>query len=537
MFCSSDEFEKIIIELQNRNFHKVIEYVMQHHQKGIRDSRLEIIHAYCLMQLKKFIAAAEIKLPSNVDRKYNFLLKNIYIGLNQIDNLKKLGFENPLERYEIALLSYDFEKCINLSMLLHQNKRDFLIFSIVAQMIFDNETKHADTLKDVVPKNNNGTSFLYYLVKHNILKDTIYETMHLTKERNLCFYLILKEFFLDGRDISTCIEIESTDKNTVVNYLLDNLDDWDLYDYALREKLVLKRRNTLNYLYYRLYYDRTEESLLELLPKITNIFDLETINAVVPIKNLKSYFDFNVDDLISCFHNEPTLINLKLLLSVLIGSRMENLIVLALYFTYKYKNNEDYGYEIQLIHIFICRYFLYLPEVSMEMHNLRVQEIQKVNLSFLFHDVSVFYGIRCDNINNMIMENIKTINESLLVFVKSGKLDAALSLLHLRKKFENHTVFKEIQQNKILCDTTSNMFSNILGSRCVYFFSKFAGQQHAPGILKNIFNTRNIDNDYKKLLENDFYDLRDEQEFSDVLYKIVCYQENITTHNHNGQKD
>lgn len=81
--------------------------------------------------------------------------------------------------------------------------------------------------------------------------------------------------------------------------------------------------------------------------------------------------------MLSIFRDNPTLINLKLILSLLIGSRKENLIILAFYFTFKYKNNEEYGYEIQLIHLFICRYFLYLPGVSMEMYSLKMQEIQK----------------------------------------------------------------------------------------------------------------------------------------------------------------
>ncbi|ELQ74214.1 hypothetical protein THOM_2865 [Trachipleistophora hominis] len=310
----------------------------------------------------------------------------------------------------------------------------------------------------------------------------------------------------------------------IINFLLDNLDDWDVYEYAIKKNISLPERSTLNYLYYKFYYEKSEDVMKKLIQNISSVSELEKMNAVRPIEMLKDYFEGNIEQRLAVFHNDPSLINLKLLLSLLIGSRQENLIILALYFTYKYKNNDEYGYEIQLIHLFICRYLLYLPGISMEMHSLRIQEIQKINLSFLYHDASVFYGKKLDGVEEMVMGNLKTINESMITFINTGKFDVAISLLNLKKKLENNVIIKEIKQNKILSNEINNMFSNILGSRCAYFFNKYAKQKMQPGILKNLYNRKGTGDDYKKLLVNDYYDLKDEFEFGDAIAKIVEFQ-------------
>lgn len=519
------EFEKIIGDLQNKNYAQVIDRIIQARKKGASDPRIEIIYAYSLIQMKRFIEASNVKLPKIFDSNYTYIVKCVFIGLNQTKMLKTLKFSDPMELYEVALLNYEYESCVMLSKEIKRNRNHFTVFSIVAQAIYEKKTHHMKLLKKIIQTGSYSTNCMYFLKKHNILEDEVYAFVKETDKRDLCYFLTLKEFFMDDRSISFAIGKDRASDKETVNFLLDNLDDWDIYEYAIRKNIELPERSTLNYLYYRFYYEKSECAQKKLIQNISGVSELEKINEIHPIATLKDYFERNIEQRLAIFHEDPSLINLKLLLSLLIGSREENLIVLAFYLTYKYKNNDEYGYEIQLIHLFICRYLLYLPGISMEMHSLRIQEIQKINLSFLYHDASVFYRKRFDDIEEMVMNNLKIINESMITFVNTGKFDVAISLLNLKKRFEDNMIVKEIKANKILFNEVKNMFSDLLGSNCAYFFNKYAKQKMRPGILKNLYNLKNTGDDYKKLLINDYYNLRDESEFSDALAKIVEYQE------------
>lgn len=126
------EFEKIIGDLQNKNYAQVIDRITQARKKGASDPRIEIIYAYSLIQMKRFIEASNVKLPKIFYSNYTYIVKCVFIGLNQTKMLKTLKFSDPMELYEVALLNYEYESCVMLSKEIKRNRNHFTVFSIVA---------------------------------------------------------------------------------------------------------------------------------------------------------------------------------------------------------------------------------------------------------------------------------------------------------------------------------------------------------------------------------------------------------------------
>ncbi|ELQ74215.1 hypothetical protein THOM_2866 [Trachipleistophora hominis] len=190
------EFEKIIGDLQNKDYVQVIDRISQARKKGASDPRIEIIYAYSLIQLKRFTEAQKVTIPKIFDSNYTYIVKCIFVGLNQAKSLKTLKLSDPLELYEVALLNYEYENCIMLGKEIKRNKNHFLVFPIIAQIIYETRTRHMELLSEIIRNSSYSTNCMYCLKSYGILNDEVYAFIKTTDKRDLCYFLILKEFLL-----------------------------------------------------------------------------------------------------------------------------------------------------------------------------------------------------------------------------------------------------------------------------------------------------------------------------------------------------
>ncbi len=149
-----------------------------------------------------------------------------------------------------------------------------------------------------------------------------------------------------GVDIFTSLRnnFETRNLETMLNQMIDTLDDFGLYDLALRKNIYIHKKNTFNYKWYKLHLEKSSEVALDILKGTS---DFSAVKRVIEITGLHSVGAENFDILIEyllhgyrkdlldrifqLYTKSQTFLNLKIFLSLLISSREEENIVLAYY--------------------------------------------------------------------------------------------------------------------------------------------------------------------------------------------------------------
>ena len=451
-----------------------------------------------------------------------------------------------------------------------------------------------DSLLNSEPQSN---KYLHYLVKNGINQNIILKYL-IRKEDDLCYWLVCKELFIKygnidwyiASDESRINDLNIPDKTTICNELLIFLDDWDVYKYALTNKLALQEKTHLNYLFYdflsvcdqiasqdghsesRVTFHEFRSKYLKLLTKlkiveqIDEIYQKYTSNLQYfgqqenmgqepdrkdEIGILNLYLNGDISELYSAFldsignsspenernHENSIQLLFKLLLSLLIGSKKPNNIFLALYLLMHHGECNCFrsNYEFQLIHIFILKYFRFSSEILAKFESLQIRDIQLINLSHLVLDheyaganINIFRRER----SNMISEVIECINFSISRFHSHGQLDTSHSLLRLKEKL---LAILAVESKKMGPDqdieneiqTDNEMFINILGKNCRWFFSR-----NNPGYSLRIRSKRDSSesssescDNLNDLLENEYErSLIDDQTLEEYIEKMAKSQ-------------
>lgn len=300
--------------------------------------------------------------------------------------------------------------------------------------------------------------------------------------RDHTYYLILKEILIKGHPelLNMGSRLECAES------LLDSIDDWDLYQYALDNSLDLKPRVSLNHEFYLLHRHREQDRAARLLEsrlcfreikEIVGLVDLhrhpaENIDCVVQL--VRSGFS---EGLLTRAHEvygrDTNVFNVKTLLAVLISSRKTNLLVLALYLSFLHKDMDPSNYEIQLVFAFLCRYFCFYPQVLQMFQEMKVKNAHVANMAFMWTDILIVRGIRK---RNEFVETMKTfvadVDNGLRHLMLVGNLAHAVDALELRKRIVASVVVQEVEEDRIIGNNPSSCFSELLGEHCAYLFEK-----------------------------------------------------------------
>lgn len=347
-----------------------------------------------------------------------------------------------------------------------------------------------------------STNYIFYLLNIGIDLELIKKLIKNQPEnisKDFCFFLVCKKLMISGEidwvfDIlfGDQEEMEQNKKKVSCEFLLDKLDDWDIYKFLIENKIKIEsktEKKTLNFLYYEFYFElqnikslkaekistevleSVRKSFFTLSVKLSKISDLERVfedYREICDQNIEEFLKY--DDLMTseeisgkykklqCFllnHYEnncqyfyseylsnPSNQNLKYLISNLIATKQPENILLSLFLILSHMNSENqpsvFDYELELTTLFIFRYFLYLPGIVEQIEKLQIREIQIVNLMYFLTDIELFYDknsserIRNNRIN-CIFEQIEAINLSMSLFINRGKMDMAHSMMTLKR--------------------------------------------------------------------------------------------------------
>lgn len=420
----------------------------------------------------------------------------------------------------------------------------FLVVSCLLNFLGDPEdgnrrNRFLASLEKIKVKND----LLWMLCKKGLLIEQLQVHIGQIMVKDQLYYLILKETYIKGHHsflrkggLLGCAE-----------FLLENLDDWDIYQYALDNNLALRDRKSLNYEYYLLHRSREQDRAIKLLESRTCFKEIKLIADLVELKDhpnetvdciiqltRNGFDDGLLERAYDIYRREANLLSVKMVLAVLVSSKRPELLTLALYLSSIHRDVDTRSYEVSLIFMFLCRYFCYYPCVLKLLSELNVKNAQIPNLSFIWSDILLTKNIQDADRRNKFLESMKgsirDLENGVRHLINAGNISHVIDILALRKSYIGSVVVQEVSEGKITGTNPSNTFLLLLGERCSYVFEKMTVGKLPKG--KTVFLT-----DYyipsspqdERLLENDLHNISDES-FRSFFRDLLEYCNAISIH-------
>lgn len=417
--------------------------------------------------------------------------------------MRQLGFlqrfmsgQKSLERdFVEALLGGNSCRAIEAGKALSSRNPMFLVTSLLVDLLAspEDDAKKSLFLRSL-ERGTVKSNLIWMLYKRGLLIREMHVYVERITFKDHVYYLILKEACIHGHHellglggLRECIE-----------FLLDNLDDWDLYRYALDEGLELRRRETLNYEYYLIHKLREQERAIELLRSRVCFKEIELIAGAV---GLRSHPDGAIDCVIQLersgfshdllrrayeiYRKDMSVFNTKVVIAALVSSRNAVFLGMALCLSFKHRKDHQGNYEIFLVFVFLCRYFCFYPYVVKCLEAMNVKNAQVPNLSFIWSDILIAKGKRDEKRMEEVVDNIKKsveeLENSIKYFVSVGNLAHAVDAVELGRSLLESPILAEMEKGEVCRKSPNNSFLHLLGARGAYLFEKMTVEKIPKG--------------------------------------------------------
>lgn len=491
---------------------------------------------------------------------------------------KKLAFElyKDHPQYLTFLLYYDLKE--NKRVLLAQLKKSKNIDLHMLYQMINSEDFSYDEVKDLADRFT-GNSFIEKCLRKAILIKKHSKSANSTLESQKNTKTDVKNSNINDILANTSIStIEGKDNSTLeikneIESLIREFDDFSLYDLALRLGIDLDLSNqSLNYQWYLSLKEKNIESFRLILQ---SCFSFQEIGKLLDIYISKDMTSDDIDEFIKLakFSKSQEILvrylkngyskdllerfwpivvsnfdflNLKIVLALLISSKSEKYLILAFYLAYlHFEKNLSYqissltengastteniseassNYEIQLIYLFLNRYFMFHSNVLKIYESLDIKNIQNHNMSYIWSDPMIISSLQFkDSIKefkNEIKNEIALVETRLRQFIDSGKIACAVSMVKLRKTLLESLIYQEIDKMKILSTKAFTMFSDLLGAECSYMFNKITihDEMGCSGTISTI-KSKKSESFKDDAFVNDIFPIKD-SEFIEFFTKL-----------------
>ena len=376
--------------------------------------------------------------------------------------------------------------------------------------------------------------------------------------------------------ISNLDTVERIKISTELTSLINKIDDFSLYDFAIKNQIQLVEkdgtitflgksdypeytkdnmssnfdmdtqdqsnllRNSVNMAWYKIIQNRDSEVARKLILLPTNISDIKKILDYCPLKDTGS---LTYDILIKYLNNEDpkkllessfkhlvtdnSFISTKVLLTLLIATKDEKLLLLALQISESAKFEDNY--EITLISMFLCRYFLLFSKIRKIFHILDIKNIQLHNLAYIWSDPMIVTNVKLSDetshFRTEISNTLSNIEKSLVASLDNSNIAVAYSLFELRESLVNSVIANEVSSKKITSTSPFSMFSDFLGEPCRFLFDKLVVEdkrQPSGSIptLRTVPEFKFSD----KVFENDFMNITNPDLIASIQKNISCFK-------------
>lgn len=493
------------------------------------DDRLTLLHIFVLTELDLFTEAEEMF--SNVKNVLPYFLPKICKNMNLIKNLKNMA-KTDKDIYEACILEGDTHTANKYAVKMLPENKNFLLFVALYNSLRNcNGNELRITMNGVLKNEGINPGLLTMIVQRGLMGGEVVKYLDNVKGTNGDYLILVKELlcrdFLSAktmRQILDKLNLISTIndnqvKSVLVNYLLNKVDDWNIYLYAIKNGIYIEESESVNYRHYKVLKENAFENLEKLIGRVTSFPEIleiiETMgNKYDPIDEQYSYIfrylkndgTITMDDLkrvYFLYYKNKTILGFKLLMALLLSTRQEKYILLA--FKIAKEEQNDINYEFRLIYMFIARFFCHLSEFKGAYGEFDIKNILLPKMYGVWNRLHMKVGndaivrdhkLIIDNVYTTMEEfflpflhyhktfkksTIKSINTTVIFFIEAGLHFQAIELLELRKS---------------LCDENfeanecTNNFINTLGEGCRFIFSDTQMDEDAIQgfMLPNMYN-------------------------------------------------
>ena len=326
------------------------------------------------------------------------------------------------------------------------------------------------------------------------------------------------------------------DKETIQN----NSDQIKVLSSENESNSIQTMKNTINMSWYKIIKNKDSASAREILLNSINFQDVKKVLDYCPIEStgfktydilIKYLKGEDPKELLSLFftflHEDGSFLSMKILLALLIATREEKLLLLALHLseTNKFEDN----YEIQLINLFLCRYFLLFKNIRKNFESLDIKNVQVHNLTFIWSDPMIVSNIKLtDEISTFkreITKMVTDIENSIISSLDNFNIAISLSLIELRNKLKKSTICQEIQTRQIVSKSKFSMFSGLLGEKCEFLFDKIVIED-ARSVAGSIptLRTTPASKFSEDIFNNQFLNINDQNLITAIKKNLNCFK-------------
>lgn len=525
MVVFTKEHFKIFKLIEENEYVTALKAVEELEKKGPLSEETLLIKIFLLIETQNMVEAERIYKP-NFTVKLTGFVKRICWGLNRIMDFKSIMGDSVEEQYETAILTGDYVLAKKTGISLLKEGTIFLVMALILSYNKEKNENDLSLLKHALFKEPKYVNIFILLAKLNICIEFVISSIKRIAKRDFMFYFLLQTIYInypERRDelVKECESLGITSEADLILLLIDHLDSWDVYEIALEKGLEIPKKDSFNFNLYKLKKERDFKLGNEILKNLESFDFIFQVMNLIGKENLseeyKMIYEFkeeNTKKVYELYYQNKTIFNLKMLLYHLIASKKDEYIVLALYIAKEEKDLYE-NYEIQIIYLFLCRFFLLSTPVIQTFDELSIKTIQHEKFSYIWNDITLKTGKEFPmkiTYLNLHMHSLNMINNLILPFIKSGKIDHVYDLLETREFLSNSLLFKEVKEGKIYSLTINTSFSNILGEKCSYIFAKLTKNHFENFEVNNLFSEVN-GKEIFSFLKNDIFDLQNENEF------------------------
>lgn len=419
----------------------------------------------------------------------------VYINNNLEWNNEKSNFETVV----LCILKKSLQKKYNFS------NESIVLFFIIIEKLWQNDFETILNMNIIREILRTDSLLLFILArqyiqkyKHDINKNIVMKFIDLCSIINNEFHKlqVIKLFLW---------QIQPT--SIQLSEYISKLDDYKFYEYALTMNISLSinQTNTINYKLYDMFknfqYEKHKTIIFNIqdlrildhmfikeknihfwyMNNTNTIFkeDIETLYLILfkflvqlPIKNSDIVF---VRDY---FNRSPSSFGLKVFISLLISTKKINNLILALYLSTEYSN---LGNEIEILQLFLLRYFCLYDHIIQLYKKLKIKNIQIYNMAYVWLDVKIIllnYAGITDHLPSPSNLQYGFINDKAILldycyrFTKEGYISQAINVVETLDNLDHNIIMQEYNKHKIVATTQHTMFSDILGIKNSFLFDK-----------------------------------------------------------------
>ncbi|KAI5151424.1 hypothetical protein ENBRE01_2129 [Enteropsectra breve] len=305
-----------------------------------------------------------------------------------------------------------------------------------------------------------------------------------------------------------------------LNDLISKISDWELFQFAIDNNIEIRENNSINYKWYRVSKHRESSAAAYIMQKNFIFSEIKTLNELcgeiksesvihrILLEYIKSgTADVLIKEMLDIYENDKSFAVVKLLISLLIATRNENNMVLALFFARSHSFEENY--EIDLIELFILRHFCMIQPVLAKMKKMDIKNVQIYNTAYIWLDPMIVTGKFIDRKIADFVKAGRAVPSTMRIQVKDAmeqdKIGCAASTINMIKYAENHISLCEAEKLEIVAKESKTCWSELLGDGCSFLFDKIVvgHKRSEEGTLDTLYNKGSMQN-IESVFENKF---------------------------------